>query len=334
MNDKASTYCSSNPGDCSKYGSYDPAASSTYAQVPNINFQITYSDGDGASGDFVKDTLVVGGKSVKGFQFGHAYSSNSNLGTIGLGYSAFAFGTDGGTPAYPTLPQALKINKLINLNAYSVWLNSIEAQAGSVLYGGVDTAKYSGPLTVLPIQKTDLSSKGTRSYEELIVNLNFASYGDIKSSAAQVLFDTGTEYTQLPEDFVSSVYTAMNAVPDSAYKYYFADCSMVNSKKTMDFQFGTKPKLITIRVPLSSFVYTPYQNTAVPNNAMNEPLCGLALIKVPNSGDPAILGDSFMRAAYTVFDLTNNQISIAQAKYTSASNVVEIPAGGVSGLKI
>lgn len=61
------------------------------------------------------------------------------------------------------------------------------------------------------------------------------------------------------------------------------------------------------------------------------PLCSLSLTQTtPN--DIAVLGSPFLRSVYAVFDLTNNQISIGQAKYTGASNVIEIPAGGVGAL--
>ena len=35
--------------------------------------------------------------------------------------------------------------------------------------------------------------------------------------------------------------------------------------------------------------------------------------------DANILGDNFLRSAYIVYDLDDNEISLAQVKYTSAS---------------
>jgi hypothetical protein len=41
-----------------------------------------------------------------------------------------------------------------------------------------------------------------------------------------------------------------------------------------------------------------------------------------------VLGDTFIRSAYLVYDLANNEISMAQTKFNStATNVVEITSG-------
>jgi hypothetical protein len=48
----------------------------------------------------------------------------------------------------------------------------------------------------------------------------------------------------------------------------------------------------------------------------------------PAQGGTNVLGDTFLRSAYVVYDLDNNEISIAQTKYNvSSSNIVEIKTG-------
>ena len=52
------------------------------------------------------------------------------------------------------------------------------------------------------------------------------------------------------------------------------------------------------------------------------------------AGTTPVLGDTFLRSAYVVYDLTNNEISIAQTDFNATtSNVQEISAGssGVPG---
>lgn len=50
------------------------------------------------------------------------------------------------------------------------------------------------------------------------------------------------------------------------------------------------------------------------------------------AGSTAVLGDTFLRSAYVVYDLQNNQISLAQTDFNAtSSNVVEITASGVPG---
>ena len=271
----------------------------------------------------VTDILGIGGLYLDDMQIGIAETASSSLGVIGLGYAS----NELGTPTAPTLSEALLNKELINLNAYSVWLNSINAEAGSVIYGGIDTSKYEG-LTILPIQQTN--SQGASSYQELIVNLNRAIFQGNQSPAIGALLDTGTEFLQLPGKFVTAVYEEMKAVPDADNNYY-VPCSLIDSKMTMDFEFGDEANPTVINVPLSSLIYQPYQSRLVPTDANDTPLCSLSLTQTsPN--DIAVLGSPFLRSVYAVFDLTNNQISIGQAKYTGASNVVEIPADGVGAL--
>ena len=35
-------------------------------------------------------------------------------------------------------------DKIINTVAYSLWLNDLDASTGSILFGGIDTEKYTG----------------------------------------------------------------------------------------------------------------------------------------------------------------------------------------------
>lgn len=44
----------------------------------NSDFNISYADGSGAAGDYVTDTLTIGGTTIKDFQFGIGFSSGSS----------------------------------------------------------------------------------------------------------------------------------------------------------------------------------------------------------------------------------------------------------------
>ena len=45
------------------------------------------------------------------------------------------------------------------------------------------------------------------------------------------------------------------------------------------------------------------------------------------TSDYNILGDNFLRSAYIVYDLDDNEISLAQVKYTTASNIAALTWG-------
>ena len=292
--------------------------------LQNNFFQVSYLDGTGASGEFVKDTINIGGQELTEFQFGVAYSSGSAQGIIGLGYEANEQLQEGAL-SYPTLSATLLSKGLIKVNAYSIWLNDLTAASGTILYGGVDKAKYAGKLTTL---KTELGNGSP----ELSVSLNSVSFKKTKAvKPFTPLVDTGSEYSYLPPEMTDIILAPLGAVYNGG-GYPFVDCGLMTSKETVDFELGSGESLVTIRVPLSSLVYRSKGILAPPKNDKGEALCAISIGNLASQDDAGALGDSFLRSAYVVMDLTHNQISIAQAVYTSDSNIVEIPAEGVAAI--
>jgi hypothetical protein len=52
----------------------------------------------------------------------------------------------------------------------------------------------------------------------------------------------------------------------------------------------------------------------------------------PTGAGTSVLGDTFLRSAYVVYDLDNNEISLAQSAFNATtSNVIEITSAGVPG---
>lgn len=77
FNIPSSNFCQNIVNDCERYGTYDNGSSSTYTFL-NHEFNITYNDGTNAAGDYVKDTIQLGGVTLSHFQFGIAEESTSN----------------------------------------------------------------------------------------------------------------------------------------------------------------------------------------------------------------------------------------------------------------
>ncbi|MCJ1465266.1 hypothetical protein MMC07_003882 [Pseudocyphellaria aurata] len=308
---------------CQKYGTYDSASSTSRMPVDGY-FGVTYVDGSGASGGFVTDTVSFGGYELTKFQFGEAYSSGTALGVIGLGYQGLEAQQEG-SPLYPTLTQALLSQQLINLNAYSIWLNDRTSSDGTILFGGVDMAKYAGKLTTL---KTQLGPYRP----ELGVQLNSVTFKENRVvKPVTPILDTGAEYTYLPEEMTDMILKALGGVYNDVGTV-FVECSLATSKETVDFELGAGDTSVIIRLPLSSIVYPSISGPLPPKNKDGVELCTIGISKLSGSDDPGGLGDSFLRSAYVVVDLTHNQLSFAQAVYTSDSKIVEIPVDGVAAI--
>lgn len=313
-NAKSSDLCQEQGDQCAESGTYDANSSTTYSYV-NSDFNISYVDGSGASGDYAKDTFSFGGQNLKGLQFGIGYTSTSPEGILGIGYTVNEVQVNrAGGQAYPNLPQLLADNKIINSNAYSLWLNDLDASTGSILFGGVDTEKYTGSLQTLPV----IAEQGV--FAEFIIALtgmgvNGKAGSLFDNETVPVLLDSGSSLMYLPDDLVTSLYTQFNAQYDSSQGAAFVDCSLANDATTLDFTFSSP----TISVPMNELVIVAgYQR--------GQPVCILGI--GPAGQSTYVLGDTFLRSAYVVYDLSNNEISLAQTNFNATkSNVREIQSG-------
>lgn len=147
-------------------------------------------------------------------------------------------------------------------------------------------------------------------------------------NAATVL-DSGSTVSLLPESMVQQIWAKYDVI-DAGYG--FIDCKWSGAKGEghyIDFEFNGA----TIRVPLEEMVL---DNLA----AIMDQLDGLLPFEKPcmfgiqnsavfdiTSSRFALLGDTFLRSAYVVYDETNQQVGIAQANLNSTrSNIIELRA--------
>ncbi|KAK8075031.1 Peptidase A1 [Apiospora hydei] len=247
---------------------YDSHASSTVKLLDDTLFNITYQDKSTASGSMMKDTLRIGGATIKGLeQMGLVtIVSEATSGILGLGLRA--------GPTAATL----------KYSSYYIALNSLSMSFGN---GTTSPAFNYVPTTVL--------------------------------------LDSGTTLTYLPNSTVQRLYEALGIpVEGSASRggadnddLALVDCGILDDAErkawTFDFRFGG-PDGPLIRVPLHQMVIDlrPYE----PEKGAN--MCLFGIVPSPSinndSSEIYIVGDTFLRSAYVVFDLANNQVALAQAK--------------------
>ncbi|KAH0539013.1 hypothetical protein FGG08_004407 [Glutinoglossum americanum] len=308
------TYCPLKEG-CCLSGTYNPNASSSYVYVSS-DFSIDYQDQSGVRGDYATDVLKVDG-------------------VLGIGYMANeAFATDSGK-RYPNVPQALVDQGFIKCNAYSLWLNDLDSATGQLLFGGVNTEKYIGNLTTFPIRQSPLNDSSSGPIEFLI-DLDGIGITDahgksesINDTSTLALLDAGATSINLHPDAVRTIYRRFNVTMYQGLA--FVPCSTADDLATVDFRFGT----MTIRVPLGELVFDP---DYIPPD-LSTPECVFG-IDATEPEAPNILGDTFLRSAYVVYDLDYNEISLAPTKFNSTSdNIKEIGTGrgsvpGATGARI
>ncbi|KAJ5902386.1 hypothetical protein N7495_002914 [Penicillium taxi] len=311
-----STYCAADDDPCSSTGLFNLEDSSTF-ELLDYEMNATYVSGFLAAGPYATDTLVIGGAEVKNMEFALAEESRNPHGILGIGY---AVNTDAATAdgeEYANLPEALVKSGAIKSAAYSLWLNKFDG-TGNLLFGGVNKARYEGELQTVPVLKvndnyysleialTDISVKSTKSTKSYATGLPLA-----------VTLDNGSPYIVLPKELVEPIHEAVGAGYSSTAGAAYIPCNMSSADYNVTFSFsGAK-----VTVPISELVFEDYTEVGFPSG---DCIFGLSY----SEAGVNLMGDPFLRGAYVVYDLANNEISLANTNYNGGDDdILEIGTG-------
>jgi flagellar capping protein FliD len=246
-NTATSQLCTQYLRQCSSSGLYNANSSSSYAYA-NSAFYIKYADESYAQGDYAQDTLTLGGTIISSVTFGIGYRSTSAQGILGIGYPANEASVSTLGKTYANLPQVMVTQKRINSPAYSLWLNDLNANSGSILFGAVDTAKYSGNLQTVPIIKEQ------GAYREFVIALTGVAVSGqsvlSSSDAIAVLLDSGSSLSYLPTVYAQAIFTIFSATYSTTNGAATVNCNLMNNAATVEFTFSG----IKISVPMNELV--------------------------------------------------------------------------------
>lgn len=239
-------------------------------------------------------------------------------GIMGIDFPAGEFIGEFGPIEYFNLPYWMTAQGLINEPVYSLYLDDITASTSNLLFGGIDTDKFNAPLTILDVVP-EQSQEGDSLYSFYAVPLTAVggidSKGDTSSftipsayastGGIPVILDSGSSATTLPETTVADIFDQLGVTNSRQYGAIIP-CSMANSDVTLAFQFGGDSGAL-IGVSMAEMVTSPAAVTVSGTD-----YCSFG-ISAGSEGN-YILGDTFLRSAYVVFDPGNAQVGIAQAK--------------------
>lgn len=277
-------------------GTFDPSQSSDDSSTGE-DFSISYLDGSGALGSYHKDdfSFSLGLKLVLNFQFAVVDSANADsTGVLGIADK----NQEAGLTQYDNLPWALQKAGVTPKASYSLFLGSELDGKGTVIFGGIDTDKYEGDLQKYAL--TDSSYLG--------LTAESASVGGKSVQLGQsYVLDSGTSWNLWPSELLGSVASALGSSGQDQ-GVYLVDCDQP-SDKSLTFNFG------------KNSISVPYSDLVINVGSDSDPQCAIGAEEIDGQG-PYILGDVFLRSAYVYYDLTDHTISIAQAKYTSSSNII------------
>jgi hypothetical protein len=276
---------------------------------------------------------------------GLAYNVTLDSGLMGIGYDANEASLDPQTETvpfeYPSIIDSMVSQGLISSKAYSLYLNDLEASTGSIIFGALDSDKYHGNLVQMPVIPTTLRNGSTVYYDFAVALTGFSMTGQagnvtqFTNSAFQeaAILDSGTTITYLPDRIADEIVTLLNAYVDNMGNVY-VDCSILTQspKMTLNYEFGG-PTGVNISVPISEVIFPltgafSTDGFTTPDLPFGSP-CALGISGSGGQGNT--LGDTFLRSAYVVYDLSNNLIAMAQTNFNSTtSSIVEFQASATS----
>ena len=326
-------------------------------------FKIQYADKLGVSGELIQDVLTVEGGSnellrISNATLGavsefldttaametHKHGRRRNIhGTWGIGLEEGEFGPEFmDSPQYPGTLGRMKELGFINARAYSLRLHNQDAATGSLLFGGVDTLKFEGPLIGMPLSLSPGKTYFDRFRIQLTrVNMFDEVLGSTDVSPIQwntvpgvpAIPDSGSTWTFLPMDIAQNIFDYLNgtdAFPANSFglRAVFVPCEILRRNMNVTFQFGgwNGPR---ITVPIQELIKRDHFEQAGAHRRHHHQ-CLLEIFG--GHTKDAILGDNVLRSAYVVYDLDNKRIAMAQSKDTDDSSIEPITNDTIPGL--
>lgn len=275
---------------CYLHSKFDASSSSTFKKNGS-NFEIRYGSGS-VAGFISQDTLTIGDMKIPKQDFGEvtqepglAFAFGRFDGILGLGYDSIAV-NHVTPPFYNMLDQGL-----LDEPVFSFYLGNTDEDSVCT-FGGVDKSHYTGKMVMIPLRR--------KAYWE--VNLDAIIFGkesaDLENTG--VILDTGTSLIALP----STIAELLNRE--------------IGAKKGFNGQYTIECDK-RASLPDLSFTLSGYNFTIGPNDYILEVqgscISSFMGMDFPEPVGPlAILGDAFLRRWYSVYDLGNNAVGLAQAK--------------------
>lgn len=272
------------------------------------------------------------------------------VGVLGLGYSSrMAHLTRRkGVKCFPGLVDTLVHAGAISSRLYSIYLNTLDLY-GSILFGGIDTDKYKGPLTTLNLFKFGHPHRIDNFWlklEKVTMQPNNGPNQTIFQATENInwhtLLDTGTPDWMLPTSAYHKLigyagvlpegghYSQSDILPNSFVKPCSEVSRGVDNTTRLELTFaGNGTNTATLQLELAD-LFTPLldRNGSAVTNNNGQQVCWLRVLDLGSESMGPLISSGVMRAGYWVFDLDNGQVSVAQANLrANSSNVVQVEAG-------
>ncbi|SPP79962.1 aspartic proteinase A2 [Drosophila guanche] len=290
-----SSKCAATVKSCVSHNQYDSESSSSYV-ANGTAFTIEYASnsqgGVALSGFLSQDTVTIADFAIQNQVFAEitdepeaSFLSSPFDGMFGLGYGSISIG--GVTPPFYNLVA----QGLIKHPVFSIYLNRNGTSAtdgGELILGGIDSTLFTGCLTYVPVSQ--------QGYWQFVMSSALLA-GHNFCTKCQAILDVGTSLIVAPAAAVAKINQILNVLnPTDTSGVFLVNCSTISSLPTMVFTIARN------EFPLQPSDYVLQYGEK----------CVSSFTSLAGS-DLWILGEVFMGAYYTVYDLGYNQIGMAKA---------------------
>ncbi|KAI8144503.1 aspartic peptidase domain-containing protein [Fennellomyces sp. T-0311] len=289
--------------DCTHCGShprFDPQDSSTFTKNTNQTWGLRYGDGSGVQGTIGQDTVHLGDISHPNQVLGLVDNESSDLamdpeldGIFGLAYPELAF-----TGQKQSILEGMRDAGTIPSASVGVWLGRArDGGKGEMSFGKPNPAHYSGELKYVPVTR--------KKFWQVALNGLKINGDEILSKPIDAIIDTGTTLIILPTELSKSIHAA---IPGSTFSTTYG------WRMPCEIQ-AQEDKEIVFTLGEHEFALRPSElirERAAPTTDNEVKLCysGIAEARTPM----IIMGDTFLRSYYSVYDFDRNAVGLAPAK--------------------
>ncbi|GJJ72415.1 hypothetical protein EMPS_04772 [Entomortierella parvispora] len=287
---------------------YNPKSSSTSKNLDET-WTIEYGSGD-ASGKEYTDIATIGSYTFTQ-EFGIASTAEGFTGVdglVGFGPDDLSVITNKGENI-PTPVDNLYSSGQIGSDVIGVYFQPItdggsQETNGEITFGGVDSTKYTGDITYVPI------TTASPANEYWGIDVSSVKYGSTSvTSTIHGIVDTGTTLILLSSTAVSALYKNISGAKlDNNSGLYTIPASEVSKLEDITFTIGG-----------TAFTLTPSQYLIPANQVANlggtsgDTYSWIGSLGDNESGLAFILGQKFLENFYSVFDTTNSRVGLAVA---------------------
>ncbi|KAK8039812.1 Endothiapepsin [Apiospora rasikravindrae] len=291
---------------------WDPRKSSTAELVPNATWEIIYGDFSSSSGIVYKDTLALGASiSISNMTIESAQDVSDTFskefkmsGLLGLAWPSIAQTTPVQDVLLDFLPQVLK-NPLFTVDLKH------NSDKGSYNFGYIDHSLHGSEIQYVDVD----NSEGFWGVQMTGYAISGQDVRYEFSNPKSVIVDTGTTLLYAPESAVEDYFRAVPSANFSEDVYgYVLPCNSTPPDFIWEIGDATGERVVG-RVPGSYIAFqslTEIIGEDEPFEPWMEGQCYAGLQTLGGYSDPeGILGDIWLKAGFSVFDVGNKKYGTA-----------------------